>query len=64
MVNNGGAFAALLTDLSKTFDCILHENAIISRLKAFLFTIDALELAYEYLSHKKQRVNINEAFFS
>ena len=35
-VDNGGVFAALLTDLSKAFDCILHD-LIIAKLAAYGF---------------------------
>ena len=35
MVNYGGAVAALLTNLSETFDCILYQNVLLPRLKHF-----------------------------
>ena len=37
-VDNGGIFAALLTDLSKTFDCIPHD-LIISKLATYGLTL-------------------------
>ena len=61
VVDNGGAFDALLTDLSKAFDCIPHD-LIIAKLEAYGFQIDALRLVYDYLSNRKQRVKLNEAF--
>ena len=61
VVDNGVAFGALLTDLSKAFDCIPHD-LIIAKLEAYGFQIDALRLVYDYLSNRKQRVKLNEAF--
>ena len=63
VVDNGGAFGALLTDLSKAFDCIPHD-LIIARLEAYGFQIDALRLVHDYLSNRKQRVKLNETFSS
>ena len=59
----GGVFGALLTDLSKAFDCIPHD-LIIAKLEAYGFQTDALNLVYDYLSNRKQRVKINETFSS
>ena len=43
IVDNEGASDALLTDLSKAFDCIRHD-LIISKLESYGFQIDALRL--------------------
>ena len=63
IVDYGGVFGALLTDLSKAFDCIPHD-LIIAKLEAYGFQTDALNLVYDYLSYRKQRVKINETFSS
>ena len=63
VVDNGGAFDALLTDLSKAFDCIPHD-LIIAKLEVYGFRIDALRLVHDYLSNSKQRVKLNETFSS
>ena len=63
VADNGGAFGALLTDLSKAFDCIPHD-LIIAKLEAYGFQIDALRLVYDYLSNRKQRVKLNETYSS
>ena len=56
--NNAGA---LLTDLSKAFDCLNHE-LLVAKLEAYGF--DHLALAYilSYLSGRKQRTKVNNAF--
>ena len=43
IVNYGGVFGALLTDLSKAFYCIPHD-LIIPKLEAYSFQTDALNL--------------------
>ena len=58
-VDNGGAFSALLTDLSKTFDCLPHE-LLIAKLDAYGFDKSSLQLIHSYLSNRKQRVKIND----
>ena len=62
-VDNGGAFGALLTDLSKAFDCLSHE-LLIAKLNAYGFDKKSLTLVYSYLSKRKQRVKINNSFSS
>ena len=57
----GGVFGALLTDLSKVFDCILHD-LFIAELEAYGFQTDGLNLVYDDFSNKIQRVKINETF--
>ena len=62
-VDNGGIFGALLTDLSKAFYCIPHD-LIIAKLEAYSFHIDALKLIHDYLSNRKQRVKVNDAYLT
>ena len=50
----GKVFGALLTDLSKTFDCLDHE-LLIAKLNSYGFSLTALRLIHDYLSHRKQR---------
>ena len=52
-VDNRGVFGALLTDLSKVFDCIPHD-LIIAKVEAYGFHIDPLKLVLNYLSNRKQ----------
>ena len=62
-VDNKGVFGALLTDLSKAFDCIPHD-LIIAKLEVYGFHIDALKLIHDYLSNRKQRVKVNDTYSS
>ena len=45
-------FGALLTDLSKGFDCLDHE-LFIAKLNAYGFSLTALKLVHNYLSNRK-----------
>ena len=63
IVDDGGVFGALLTDLSKAFDCDLHD-LIIAKLEAYGFHIDALKQIHDYLLNRKRRVKVNDAYSS
>ena len=54
-------FGALLTDLSIAFDCMAHD-LLIAKLHALYFEINALNLIFDYLTGRKQRVKINSSF--
>ena len=62
-IDNSSAFGALMTDLSKTFDCLSHE-LLIAKLEAYGFDEKSLKLIYNYLSNRKQRVKINDSYSS
>ena len=49
--------------MSKTFDCLTHD-ILIAKLHAYGFEIDATRLIYNYLTGRKQRVKINQAYSS
>ena len=59
-VDNGGALGALMTDLSKAFDCLLHE-LLVTKLGAYRFDIKSVKLIQQYLSKRKQGVNVDNA---
>ena len=54
---------ALLTDLSKAFDCLGHE-LLIAKLNVYGFSLTALKLVRNYLSNRKQRTKINSTYSS
>ena len=59
-VDSGKAFDALLTDLSKPFDCLNHE-LVIAKPNAYRFSLPALWLIYDHLSHRKQTRRVNNS---
>ena len=60
---NGNVFGALLTDLSKAFNCLLHD-LIIAKLNSYGFHLTALNLIHNYLTKRKQRTKINHSYSS
>ena len=62
-VDKGESFGALLTDLSKAFDCLDHE-LLTAKLNAYGFTLPALRLIHDYLSNRKQRTKIDDNYSS
>ena len=60
-IDNGKSFGALLTDLSKAFDCLDHE-LLIAKLNAYGFHLSALKLIHDYLSNRKQRTKTNSTY--
>ena len=51
-LDKGGAFGALLTDLSKAFDCLSHE-LLVTKLHAYGVDIPSLKLLHSYLTKRK-----------
>ena len=54
-------FGALLTDLSKAFDCLDHE-LLIAKLNAYGFSLPALKVVHDDLSNRKQRTKVNRTY--
>ena len=62
-VDNKEAFGALLTDLSKAFDCLNHEHLIV-KLHAYRLSFSSLKLVHDYLLNCKQRTKVNSKYSS
>ena len=56
-VDNQKIFVAVLTDLSKAFDCICHD-LLIAKLNAYELSLPALKLITDYIQNRKQRTKI------
>ena len=61
--DNKKSFGALLTDLSKAFDCLSHE-LLIAKLNAYGFNMSALRFVHSYLKNRMQRTKINSEYSS
>ena len=57
-LDNNFVVAAVLTELSKAFDCIPHD-LIIAKLSAYNFSDEALSYIYSYLTNRRQCARIN-----
>ena len=57
-----GYYGALLTYLSKVFDCIMHD-LLIAKLQAYGFDHNSLNFISNYLLDRKQIIKVN-SFFS
>ena len=53
-------FGALLSDLSKAFDCLSHP-LLLCKLHAYGFSDNSCELIFSYLSNRQQRVKIGSS---
>ena len=62
-VDQGRMFGALLTDLSKAFDCFPHD-IIIAKLNACGFDMKTFNFIYDYLKKRKQRTKIDNPYCS
>ena len=59
--DEGGETGAVLTDLSKAFDCVDH-NLLIAKLNAYGFEKRSLEFINSYLTKRKKRTKVDSAF--
>ena len=60
-IDRGNQFGALLTDLSKVFDCI-DCKLLITKLSEYGVSSSALNVIYSYLKQRTQRTKINGYF--
>ena len=59
-VGKGKTFGALLTDLSKAFNCLPHDLTI-AQSNAHGFSLSASKLKHNYPFHRKQRTKVNSS---
>ena len=62
-LDQGGICGALFTDLSKAFDCLVHD-LLIAKLEASGFTHEFPKLINSYLTDRKHRTKINSSYSS
>ena len=60
-LDKGRISGALLTDLSKAFDSLLHDLSI-AKLAPYGFDYDSLVFIQSYLSERQQRTKVNNAY--
>ena len=60
-VDNHKLFGAVVTDLSKAFDCICHDLLIV-KLNACGLSLTALKLIPNYLQNRKQRTKMGSIY--
>lgn len=63
MLHKKGHAGAILINLSKAFDTIIHA-LLLTKLDAYGFSKEALKLTFNYLDNTKQRLKINKTFSS
>ena len=62
-VDNNEVFGAILTDLSKAFDCICHD-LLVAKLNAYGLSRPALKMIQDYLLNPKHRTKIGSSYRS
>ena len=60
-LGKGDVNGAILADLLKVFDCILHKH-LIAKLAAYGFDYQSLRIMESFLSNRQQRTKINNSF--
>ena len=62
-LDKSGSAGVVLTDLSKSFDC-LHHELMIAKLNCYGMEINSLRLICSYLTGRWQRVRVNSSYSS
>ena len=62
-MDKGKFFGALLTDLSKVFDCLPHD-LLAAKLSAYGFDNNSTKFLFDYLTNRKQRTKIGQVYSS
>ena len=63
MLDKGGTCGALLTDLSKAFDCLPHD-LLLAKLHGYGIDLKSLKVLSNYLTRRKKRVRIGNFYSS
>ena len=61
LCDNQGVFSAVMTDLSKAFDCISHE-LLIAGLNAYSFDETSLKVIISYVENRTQATKVASSF--
>ena len=61
-LDQGDAYTALLTDVTKALICLLHD-LIISKLHVYGFDMTSLRLIQSYSTDRYQRVKVNNSYY-
>ena len=59
-MDKGKSCAALLTDLSKAFDCIVDEF-LLAKIEAYGFSYEGLKVMHNYITDRKHRTKVNDS---
>ena len=54
-----GFAGTILTNLSKTFDCLDHD---MDKLEAYKFDFNDIKLIYSYLTNRHQKIRVNSNY--
>ena len=60
-LDDGNVCMALLTDLSKAFDCLPY-RLLICKLRPYRLSVNACELLKKYFCERKQRVKLGNKY--
>ena len=60
-IDKGKPFGAILTDLSKAFDCHSHK-LLLAKLNVYRFSIVALRLNHSYVTNRSQRTKLSLSY--
>ena len=63
VIDRGNQFEALLTELSKAFDCI-DNKLLIAKLYEYGISSSALSIISSYLKHRTERTKMNDCFIA
>ena len=61
VLDNGGSFSALLVNLSKAFDYIVHD-LLLGKLSSYGFGYNSLKLINSFVSRRKFKRKISSSF--